>query len=187
MPNYRRHGKILSPITDQDFQDIMHSGIFKHPKHKGFVSLLYYTAVRKMEALRSTKDRFQITERYILFNVGKRLKAKKNPIETAPLNIPLGVPYVREIEDCINHTKHHQRVFPFSPKTAYNICDRIGYYPHFFRLNRITSFFLEGWNIAQVRSWTGLSLRALESYVGIVDVIKMGESLQKQRLSEQRI
>lgn len=30
---------------------------------------------------------------------------------------------------------------------------------------------MEGWTIAQLRSWTGLTLKALESYVGLVDVM----------------
>jgi hypothetical protein len=46
-------------------------------------------------------------------------------------------------------------------------------------LSRITKFFVDGYTIAQVRSWTGLSLAALEYYVGIVDTQKMGDSLAK--------
>jgi len=59
--------------------------------------------------------------------------------------------------------------------------DRVFKYPHYFRLSRITNFFLEGWNIAQVRTWTGLSLKALNYYVGLVDITKMGETLGQNR------
>ena len=60
--------------------------------------------------------------------------------------------------------------------------NRAGFnYPHFFRLSRITNFFDEGWTIAQVHSWTGLSLKALDYYVGLVDVKRMGESLGQKR------
>jgi hypothetical protein len=38
---------------------------------------------------------------------------------------------------------------------------------------------MEDYTIAQVRSWTGLSLAALEYYVGVVDTQKMGDSLAK--------
>ncbi len=53
-----------------------------------------------------------------------------------------------------------------------------GFYPHFFRLSRITNFFAEGWTIAQVHSWTELTLKALDSYMGLVDVDRMGMSLK---------
>jgi hypothetical protein len=80
----------------------------------------------------------------------------------------------------IEQTKPNCRVFLFSDKTAYNIVHRVFHYPHFFRLSRITNFFLEGWTIAQVHSWTGLSLKALDFYLGLVDIEKMGESLAKR-------
>jgi len=73
-----------------------------------------------------------------------------------------------------------ERVFPYCDKTGYNIGRRAFKYPQLFRLSRITNFFLEGWTIAQVRSWTGLSLASLEYYVGIVDTQKMGDSLAQK-------
>jgi hypothetical protein len=84
--------------------------------------------------------------------------------------------------NAIEGTKPGQKVFPYSPKTAYNIVHRAFKYPHLFRLSRITNFFLEGWTIAQVHSWTGLTLNALEHYIGIVDIQLMGESLNKKHL-----
>ena len=126
------------------------------------------------------KEQFQLRgEPYrdrsqIIFDVGKRLK---HGLETPPLNIPLDAAYAQEIWDAIENTRKNKRVFPYCEKTGYNIVDRVFKYPHYFRLSRITNFFLEGWTIAQVRSWTGLTLKALESYVGLVDVMKMGDSL----------
>ena len=82
--------------------------------------------------------------------------------------------------DAIRETPRGERIWRFCPKTAYNIVDRaFGFYPHFFRLSRITNFFLEGWTIAQVHSWTGLTLSALDFYLGLVDVTHMGMSLSK--------
>ncbi|HUJ84763.1 MAG TPA: hypothetical protein VLV84_04070 [Candidatus Acidoferrales bacterium] len=178
---YRKEGKKLSPLTDKDFIDGMESGYFVQEGHKAFVALLYYTAVRKSEALRATREQFQITKKDLVFSVGKRLK---HGIETPPLKIPLAAPYVDLIVQAINDTKQGEvdfrYVFPYSKKTGYNIVARCFSYPHFFRLSRITNFFLEGWTIAQVHSWTGLTLKALDYYIGLVDIDKMGKSLYKQ-------
>ena len=93
--------------------------------------------------------------------------------------VPLDVPFVNEIVWALENTEKEQRVFPYCKKTGYNIVDRVFKYPHYFRLSRITNFFLEGWTIAQVRAWTGLTLAALEYYVGLVDISRMGQSLGK--------
>lgn len=177
MPFYRKHGKILTPITPKDFNTIMTTGHFCHLKHKGFIVLLYYSGVRVSEAIRSLKEQFIFTPKEIVFNVGARLK-KKTTFETPPLNFPLDAPHINSLKYAIENTKSGKRVFPFCRQTAWNICDRVGYYNHFFRLNRVTNFLLDEYSIVQVRSWTGLSLRALEFYVGLVDVMKMGEKIK---------
>lgn len=156
----------------------MRTGHFCQHTHKNFVTLLYYTAIRKSEGCRVVREDFRISSKEIIFDVGERLK---HSLRTPPLNIPLEAEFVEDLADLIKRTKPTERVFSFSQKTAYNIFDRLGYYPHFLRLSRITNFFLEGWSIAQVRSWTGLSLKALDYYVGLVDVRRMGESLAKKR------
>ena len=176
MPFYRKHGKILTPMTDTQFQAKMLQGHFVRKNHKAYAVLLYYSAVRKTEALRSKKEQFTLSEEEVSFSVGKRLK---HGIETPSLNIPVDAPYVSELITSIEQAKNKKRVFTFCPMTAWNILDRIGFYPHFFRLSRITNFFLEGWTIAQVRSWTGLTLNALNYYIGLVDIQKMGKSLAK--------
>lgn len=175
-PWYRTEGKIQTPITDEQFREGMETGHFVQEKHKGFVTLLYYSAIRKGEALRSKKEQYNLQDGYIIFDVGKRLK---HGINTPPLNIPLKAPYAETIWKAVEETEQGGDVFPYSSKTGYNIVHRSFKYPHLFRLSRITNFFLEGWTIAQVHSWTGLSITALDYYVGIVNVKKMGESLNK--------
>jgi len=177
MPWYRIEGKIQEPLTEDDFKNGMEHGKFVEPKHRAFCILLYYSAVRKKEALRAKKEQFTITKKAVSFNVGKRLK---HGIETPPLNLPLKAPYMLELKAAIEQTQPGMRVFPYCDKTAYNIVRRAFKYPHLFRLSRITNFFLDGWTIAQVRSWTGLSLKALDYYVGLVDIKRMGESLAKK-------
>jgi len=176
LPWYRTEGKIQQPLTEQDFKDGMEHGKFVEQKHRAFCVLLYYSAVRKKEALRVLKEQFQVRPKQIIFNVGKRLK---HGIETPALPLPLNAPYVDELLEALGNTKPKKRVFPYCDKTGYNIVRRAFKYPHLFRLSRITNFFLEGWTIPQVHSWTGLTLKALDYYVGLVDVTKMGESLAK--------
>lgn len=175
MPWYRTEGKILEPITDTKFTEGMKHGLYLHPKHQAFNVLLYYAAVRKMEALRATREQFQISKNNINFSVGQRLK---HGIETPALPLPLNAPYMEVLKEAIENTEQGKRVFPYCAKTGYNIVRRAFKYPHLFRLSRITNFFLDGWTIAQVRSWTGLTLKALDYYIGIVDIQKMGKTLR---------
>jgi integrase len=176
MPNYKREGKIQTPYTDLDFSKGMEEGLFHKPSHRAYCILLYYSAIRCSEGLRSRKEQFQISGKAILFDVGVRLKHGKL---TPSLLIPLDAPYTNELKRAIEETKVGERVFPYCRATGYNIVRRAFKYPHLFRLSRITNFFLEGWSIAQVKSWTGLTIMALEYYVGVTDIMKMGESLKK--------
>lgn len=167
-------------MTDEQFKEIMETGHFCKNIHRPFTVLLYYSAIRKSEALRVVKQDFQITSDNIVFDVGPRLK---HSLRTPPLYIPLDALYVNCLREAIENADKNKRIFGFSKKTAYNILDRLGYYPHFLRLSRITNFFLEGWTVVQVKSWTGLNLKNLDYYVGLVDVKRMGESLaNKKRL-----
>lgn len=182
MPSrYSIAGKQLSPITDEDYANIMMTGDFKKEHHKGYATGLYYTAVRREELRRALRKQFQITKSDVVFSVLKRLK---HGIETPPLKIPKDAPFIYTFINAIEQTEPNSRVFNYSKKTCYNIMRRAGFhYPHFCRLSRITNFFLEGWTIPQVHSWTGLSLRALNFYLGIVDIDKMGKSLTKKQTS----
>ena len=172
---YSKHGKLEYPIIFEDFKKGMEEGLFIQRKHKGFVVLLYYTGIRSGEALRAKKEQFKILEEVITFDVGPRLK---HGIETKALVLPRSLPYVDELEEAIRDAEEGERVFPYCSKTGYNIVTRaFPFYPHFLRLNRITNFLLEGYDLAKLHSWTGLTLKALNSYVGLVDIDKMSKSL----------
>jgi hypothetical protein len=84
---------------------------------------------------------------------------------------------VNELEDAVLDTKKGQRVFPYGSSTGYRIVRRAFKYPHYFRLSLITKFFQQGYTITEVRSWTGLSLKALDYYVGLVAIDKMGKTI----------
>jgi len=178
LPHYRIEGKIETPLTLDDFKEGMDSGKFVESEHRAYCVLLYYSAVRKTEGLLVEREQFQITRSAIMYDVGERFK---HSLKTPALRLPLKAPYMEELKIVVEKTPKRERVFPYCEKTAYNIVRRAFKYPHLFRLSRITNFFLDGWTIAQVRSWTGLSLAALEYYVGLVDISKMGDSLAKAK------
>ena len=177
MPHYRTEGKILTPLSDKDLEEGMTHGTFLEPNHQAYCVLLYYTAVRKTEGSRAVREQFQIFSDKIVFEVGQRLK---HSAKTPPLEIPLEAAYVNLLKDAIEKTLKGQRVFPFCDKTAYNIVRRAFKYPHLFRLSRITNFFVAGWTIAEIHSWTGLSVSALNYYIGIVAISKMAKSMVKK-------
>jgi len=179
MPWYRRHGKIESPLTFQDFLKAMQRAVNAKPEHRAFAVLLYYTGVRRSEALKAVREQFWVKDGFLYFDVGKRLKGG---LKTPPLNIPVNAPYVNELLKVISQTRKGERVFKFTDRTAYNIINRIfGTYPHHLRLSRITDFLMKGFSIPEVKSWTGhASSKSLDSYVAIVDVKRMGEALGKE-------
>ena len=179
MPWYRREGKIQDPLAPGQFSEGMDEGKFVWPEHRAFCVLLYYSGIRLAEGLRAVREQFQIDNEKILFDVGVRLK---HGIQTPSLVIPLDAPYVLELRKAIESTGKGKRVFPYCHMTGYNIVRRAFKYPHYFRLSRITNFFLGGYTIAQVHTWTGLTLRSMDSYIGLVDVQQMGKSLGKQKL-----
>lgn len=102
-------------------------------------------------------------------------------VTTPPLTLPLEAPYMNLLKQAILKTPKGQRLFPYSPKTCYNIVHRAFKYPHLFRLTRITWFLMNGYTTTEVKSWTGLSLAALDYYAGLVATVKMGESLAKRK------
>lgn len=210
MPHYRKHGKILTIITEQQFAEGMTKGDFIRDEHRAYPVGLYYSAVRKMELLRAIKDQFRIEKEFTFFDVGPRLKKIRRSrhgkplsqatidehfkkrmatITTPPLPLPNNAPFMDQLIKRIEATESGELVFPWSPKTAYNIIDRVFAYPHLFRLSRITWFFLphpeinrpRGYSIPEVRTWTGLSLAALDYYIGRADVSDMGRSMYQQQ------
>jgi integrase len=96
---------------------------------------------------------------------------------TPSLPISLSLPYAEELRQVILNTQPGDRLFPYSRKTGYNITRRVWKYPHWFRLTRITDFLRDGYTALDVRSWTGLSLAAIEYYAGLVKLELMGKSM----------
>lgn len=172
MPNYTKKGKLLTPITEEQFLRGMEEGHFCGEKHKAFAALLYHTGLRITEVLRATREQFSLQNGLIFFDVGKRLK---HGIKTPDLIIPLNKPYAKEIWNAIENTKPKKRVFPYCRKTGYNIINRVWSYPHHFRLTKITNLFNAKFTIPQIRTWTGLTLAALNFYIAMEDIEKMAK------------
>ena len=170
MPNYSKQGKITIALTEAQFIEGMERGPFCKPEHQAFLALLYHSGVRKSEALEALKEQFQVTEDVIYFDVLR----KKRSSQTAPLPIGLQKPFAKSITNSISKTRRHHRVFSFSPKTAYNIVARVFYYPHHLRLTKITQLYEKGATTTQLKSWTGLTLNALDYYTGLVDIQELG-------------
>jgi len=176
MPKYSRQGKVEQPITPEEWVNYMDNGRFVSRKHKGFCAVLYYFAVRKGEALKAMKEQFKVGETEFFWDVGERFKGSRR---TPTLSILKNLPYVNEIGLAVKNTRDRKKVFPYCLKTGYNIVDRVfPMYPHFFRLSRITQMFNEGWTITEVRSWTGLTLNALNYYVGLANIRRKGKTIR---------
>lgn len=178
MTKYSRHGKITKQLSILEFEDL--TANIKDKKNLAFCVLLFYTGVRVSELLRATKEQFSFSEGNLIFNVGPRLKHGN---ETVPLKIPLSLKYMDIVMQFIKHRKNEAKVFDFNRVTAWRLIrDYYSAYPHYFRLNRITTFLEGGFNLIQVQNWTGQkSLNSINSYVGIVDINKMSDSLVDKR------
>lgn len=175
---YSVAGKQEIPMSLAQFKECMTIGKFVKQQHRAFAIGIYYFGLRKTELRLATKDQFSIQGNYLVFDVGERLK---HSAETDPLKIRLDAPFINEFVNQTENAQEGSRIFDFSDKTAYNIMRRAGFfYPHYCRLSRITNLFAAGKSIAEVKSFTGLSLKALDFYVGKVALLKIADSLGKE-------
>lgn len=171
--------KYTNPLTNEEFKEGMKHGHFvSSPKHQGLVVFLHYSAARISEALAMKREQFRLTPNKLYCDIGLRLKGS---VKVPALSIPLDTLFSEYLVDSVMPTRMGDRVWPYCRKTGYNIVHRVFHYPHYHRLSRITAFFQQGFTISQVRSYTGLTLAALEYYVGLVSIEKMGEALPKRR------
>ena len=192
MPNYKQ--KLTNPLVEQEFLDCMKDGHFvQSPQHQGLTAFVYYTGVRISEALNMTRQQFRVTSTDLFCDIGPRLKKKKfnkkgepkNPVITDPLPLPLELPYVKTIEDCLLGLKPEMRVWPYCRTTGYLIFKRAGlHYPHYGRLSAVTNFLLEGYTIPEIKSWFGITATAIDYYVGKVGILKMSKALAKRHHHE---
>jgi len=183
MPNYTLHGKLQNILSLEEFSEETHK--IKNRKHKIFSILLFYTGVRVTEMIRPHKEDFSFTTERMTWDVGPR---EKTGHVTAPLTLPLNLEFMNEVAEYIKHLRRGRPVFGFTRATGWRIITRYyGVYPHYFRLNRITSFLRQGFSVVEVMSWSGhRSIAGITPYVGQVDIERMGLSLGDQRSKRDR-
>ena len=166
--------KIDRIMYDDEFILLMKAKDFVLEEHKALIVFLYLTGVRISEALVIKRKQFKRTANKLYIDIGVRLKGSKI---TPALPVSLKAPYVQNIILTYENLDPEALVFPYCRKTGYNIAKRFIGYPHYFRMNRITRFFMDGFTIPEVKSWTGLTIVALNYYIGKANTEKMGDSL----------
>jgi len=172
MPRYTQ--QITSLMAwDQFTQDLE---TIPDANQRALLAVLFLTGCRISEALALTvRDvRYDhVTEtHYITF---KRLKGSHR---TDPIEIPA----IRLVDPVwITST---ERLFPYGYKRIYRLIKKTwsGYYPHYFRMNRITTLLQAGATIPEIQAVTGLSLNAIQHYIAHVGVKRVGQMLKKEVL-----
>lgn len=174
-PHYSKHGKISRLITQEEFNDKVKK--IEKRQLRAFAIMLYYTGVRVGELTRAKKEQFHVEDGILNFDVGPREKTKRL---TSPLQIPISAPLMDEVLHIIKYTKKGRQVFDINRSTAWRMMERyFNAYPHYFRLNRLTQFLLEGFSLPEVIAWSGhKNVFGLDAYIGQASVKKMGESLR---------
>lgn len=184
MPRYK-HGKQITPIGFQTFQEAMQNGEFKFPKRdRSLLALLYWCGIRKSEAYERTKEDFTKTDTHLIIDFGKR---KKGGLDVPPLELRLELPYVDLIVERVEKARKGRRVWNISGTTAWRIVKRaLGekYYPHFLRLNRATHFLDDPeTTVPDMKAWFGWkSSQTIDSYIGYSkrNIRRQSERLEKE-------
>jgi len=164
MPAYNK--KITRPMEydelDRELDDL--------PEDKqALIRLLFFSGCRVSEALALTSNDISCTEKFIYVNFF-RLKGSK---QTDPQRVPRQpLKYL---------CGHEGRIFPFTRRTAHRWVKKVfsDLYPHYFRLNRFTKS-LENFGASTVVNTYGISLVALQHYIGKVESKKVGEALLEE-------
>jgi len=165
MPHYNK--KITRQMDYKEFEQ----GLVDLPQDRqAFLSVLFFAGIRVSEALALTSDAISCTPDTIYIQVF-RLKGSK---QTDPTPIPK-TPYTKWL------CEQEGPLFTWCRRTGYNIVHRAfeGLYPHFFRMNRITSI-SEKHGDSYVYSYVGICAQSIDHYRGKVDIKKVGKSLQEE-------
>ena len=168
MPKYRK--KITRPMDYDEFK----TAIIDLPiARQAFLSILFFAGCRISEALALTSDDIHCTKDMIYIQFF-RLKGSK---QTDPQEIPRA--------DALEWLCEQEgKLFTFCRKTGYNIVNGVfsQLYPHYFRMNRVTKV-LDKFGAVTVQNTFGLSLNSIQSYVGKVDIKRVGKALHEEVLA----
>ena len=165
MPRYNK--KITRQMDYDEFKEAIQA---LEPDRKAFLSVLFFAGVRVSEALAITSNDITCTPDYIYVNF-HRLKGSK---QTDPTPLPN--------QDALTWLCAQEgKIFSWHRSTGYRIVTRIfeGFYPHFFRQNRITKI-SEEFSDAHVYSFVGICAQSIDHYRAKVDIKKVGKALTKE-------
>lgn len=171
-PHRYKEGKLLTEITPEQFDASLAHPYNSSPDMQAFLVLLYYSGVRVSEALRTTRDQFQVTESTLYWDVGRRLKHGRH---TPRLPLDRELPHMQLLVSWIEKHPRIPKLFDFSRTTAWRHAKAGGLgYNHHARLSAITFFLRNGRSVADVVNWFGVSVQTVNSYIGEIDLEEMG-------------
>lgn len=147
---------------------------------QAFLSVLFFYGCRISEALALTPLDIA-KEGETLYIAFKRLKGSH---QTDPVERP-ATAELDGIFSTRGYSTDHGRLFPFSRMTGYRIVKRAfpKYYPHFFRMNSISTTLEMGGSILDIKSDYGLSLGAIDHYIGQGSQRKVGQLWKSMTVS----
>lgn len=164
MPKYNK--KITRLMDYQEFREGIAS---LDIDRQAFLSILFFAGVRVSEALALTSDDVNCTEETIYIEFF-RLKGSK---QTDPIPLPRTAPL-----EWLCHQEGE--LFIFTRRTAHRLVKKtFGYYPHYFRMNRITQI-SEQFGDSYVYSYTGICAQSIDHYRGKVDIKRVGKALYEE-------
>lgn len=175
-----KFGKQKKTLDPEEFKRILKEGPFVKKIHRGFLVILYYLGLRVSELLPLEVEDFVWGHEYVRIEA----PAIKMGVERPPFKLSLTLPGMHHLFSTWKAAKKRKtRVFPFTRQTACNIVKRVmpEHYPHYFRLNRATSFLNKGWPPNKIRRWFGWkTFKTVESYLGYAekDMAELSEGLE---------
>ncbi len=137
--------------------------------YKAFVILLWFTGIRRGEALSLKTSDIQLTNDFIAFNVitlKKRSNTGRVRVVYAPLRHQFSKVLLEHIYKMLK-IAHHKgkpiRIFPWSPKKAHTVVKYFSkdWYPHLFRHTRAVLLAQQNitpWEHAQWFGWSDINM-----------------------------
>lgn len=183
-----KHGKIMKPIEFGEFEAALRHPYNTDLHYQAFIVLLYYTGVRVSEALRAIKEDFSAERATLYWDVGVRLKTRRKRKDgtiyegkrTKPLPLDLSQPHMDLLLEQISRSKKGEKIFDFDRTTAWRHVKKGGLgYNHLARLSALTFFLKNGYSIAEIVNWFGVSVQTVNSYIGDLSLEKMGSTRRR--------
>jgi hypothetical protein len=150
----------------------MENGTFLGGRHESFLSFLYWSGVRRREALERLGKHFHVESEILFVDITPPgYDPLKHGALRAPLELDIDLPYLDIVLSDVAQTGRNERVWSFSETTAWRIVKRVfpKKYPHFFRLNRATRFLEDPTTtIPEMKAWFGWKdTKTISSYIGL--------------------